>query len=101
MLFEPLELFQGKGLDVDERIIRTLDGANQLIEFQMNGRKVSVFCVLQQKNHQEGNETHHRPDWLLPMPSIEARSHQEPEDHADECHGKCQRLTQDMFCSSR
>ena len=101
MLFEPLKLLQGKGLDVDERIIGTLDGANQLIEFQMNGRKVPVFCVLQQENHQEGNETRHRPDWLLPMPAVDAWSHQEPEDHAEERHGKCQRLPQDMFCSSR
>jgi hypothetical protein len=49
-------LFLGKRFDANERVSSGAN-PNQLVELGLNGRPVAVLRILNNKDHQEGNDT--------------------------------------------
>jgi len=55
-----------KALDVDEAIARALEGGNNFVELKLDGEGVLVLSALDEKDHQEGNDSRSGVDDELP-----------------------------------
>jgi len=69
-LFELLQLFVGKVFKIDKFITRAFEGPDQLVEFQLNGFPVAVLRVLDDKDHQEGDDSRASIDDELPSVGV-------------------------------
>ena len=69
-IFEPLQLLVGKVLKIDKFIARAFKGPDQLVEFQLNGFPVAVLRVLDDKDHQEGDDSRASIDDELPSVGV-------------------------------
>src|SRR5438552_1145800 len=56
LCFELLKLLIGKVLEIDEFIARVFDRANEFVQFQMNCFCIAVLRVLNQKDHEKGDD---------------------------------------------
>ena len=80
-LFEFLHVVIGKLFQVDQFVSCRPDGANQFIELEMNGLRVAVLRVLNQEDHQEGDDGGSSVDDELPRVRVmKCRSLQGPDD---------------------
>src|SRR5262249_27464271 len=71
---------------------RTLDGANELVQLQLDRTSVSVLGVLDQEQHQEGDDRRGRVDDQLPRVGI-AKSRPEQSPHTDHGAGPQEHLS--------
>ena len=84
-LFEfRLELLQvviGKFFEVDQFISRGPESADQFVELEMNGLRVAILGVLNQEDHQEGDDGGAGVDDELPgVRKTESRTRHRPDD---------------------
>ena len=64
-------------------------GSDQLIKFGLNGCSIAVLGVLDQKHHQEGNDSRSSIDDELPrVRELEERATQRPKDNGDNAQKK-------------
>ncbi len=97
--FEFLQLFVGKLFKIDKFITRTFNGADQLVELQLNGFPVAVLSVLNQEHHQEGYDGGACVDDKLPrIGKMKHRSGRGPDDDNRNCDNECPRRS-DRRCS--
>ena len=78
---EPVELRLGQLLEVEERVVRTVERADDLVELDLNGRAVAVLRVLDQEDHEERDDRGRRVDDELPgVAEAEDRPADDPDD---------------------
>lgn len=66
-----------------------LCGANQFVEFELDGFSVSVLCVLNQKHHQKGHDGGACIDDQLPsVAEVKQRTCDEPNPNDAHCKRK-------------
>ena len=66
--------------------MRAVHGANQLVEFELDGVAIAILGILNQKNHQECDNHRTRVDDQLPcITELEYRAC-DPSDHDDEAY---------------
>ena len=77
-------------LEVEELVVRALHRSDQLVELELHGGAVPVLCVLDEEDHQEGDDRRRRVDDELPgRTEVEDRTGDEPAD--DEREGRHER----------
>src|SRR5258708_1119172 len=55
-LFQVVQLFVGKFLDIDEIVTRRVVGADKFVQLQVERLGVSILRVLDEKDHKESND---------------------------------------------
>ncbi len=66
LLLELLQLFVGKFFKIDKFVSRTFEGADDLIQFQMDRFGIAVLGVLDQEHHEKGDDRCRRINNELP-----------------------------------
>jgi hypothetical protein len=61
-----VELFFGETLHVNQLVVSALDRVNQFIELEMERLRLAILRVLDQENHQEGDDRRTSVDDKLP-----------------------------------
>ncbi len=85
-----IELFLGHLLKVEQRIVGTLRSPDKLVKLDLYGLGFDVLSVLNQEDHQKGNDRCRRIDRQLPgVAVIEKRSCRDPSN--DRSAGDCKR----------
>ena len=91
-LFELVQFVIGKFFQVDQFVSGGTQGPNQFIELEMDGLRVAILGVLDQENHQEGDDGRPGIDDELPRVRVmKCRTRHRPDDDdengADESPG--------------
>ena len=90
LCFELLELLIGKVLEIDEFIARVFDRANEFVQFQMNCFCVAVLRVLNQKDHEKGDDCGSRVNDQLPsVGEMKSGASKEPDEDDKHSSSKC------------
>src|SRR4029077_242124 len=85
-----LQVFIGAVLEIDEPVARGVRGADQLVEFEMNGLGIAVLRVLDKEHDEEGRNRRAGVDVELPdLRIVEVRSGEGPQKHAETCQPEC------------
>lgn len=85
-----IELFIGEVFDIDELIAGFLLRLDELIEFEMNGMRVTILRVLNQKHHEECKNSRAGINNELPrIGETEYGTAQRPHEDNQYCAGKC------------
>lgn len=69
----PLDLIQllvAAGLEIDKPVAGFFNAVKQFVQLEVKGSRVAVLCVLDQKYHEEGNNSGARIDDELPRVGI-------------------------------
>src|SRR5437667_8281681 len=66
LLLELFQVFVGKFFKIDKFISRTFEGADDLIQFQMDRLGIAVLGVLDQEHHEKGDDRCRRINNELP-----------------------------------
>ena len=99
---EFLQLFVGKIFKIDKFITRTFKGPDQLVELQLNGFPVPVLGVLDQENHQEGDDGRACVDDKLPrIGKMKYRPGRGPNDDDSDCDDERPRRSNCRRCIPR
>ena len=87
-----IEFFVRQMLDADVNVFcRTC--ADQLVELDLDGRAITVLRILNQKDHQEGDDGRARVDHELPgVGIVEQRAGKRPYKYDADRHCECWRL---------
>ena len=84
-LFEFFHLVIGEIFQIDQFVSRGFEGANQFVELKVDGLCVAVLGVLNQEDHQEGNDGGSGIDDELPgVRIVKCRARQGPDDDDEE-----------------
>lgn len=90
LFFELLKLLIGKVIVIDEFIARVFDCANEFVQFQMNCFCVAVLRVLNQKNHEKGDDCGGRVNDQLPgIGKMKSGASKEPDEDDKHSSSKC------------
>ena len=90
LCFEFLKLRIRKVLKIDEFITRVFDRANEFIQFQMNCFGVAVLSILNQKDHEKGDDCRGRVNDQLPgIGKMKSGAGNEPDEDDKHSSGKC------------
>src|SRR5262245_2709072 len=90
-----LQLFQ-----IEERVVRSLRGTNELVELQLDGLGVAVLGVLDQKDHQERDDGRACVDDELPrVAEMKHRPRDHPRDDDKHREYEHSRLAAKVGCS--
>ena len=96
LLLELFEILVGQFFQIDQFIPSAFDGANDLVEFQMDCLRVAVLRVLDEKNHEEGDDGRAGIDDKLPGVRImEGRAGYAPDDDDEDGRGESPGAAQD------
>ena len=84
-----IQVFRAEFLKVQHRIVRTLRGADHLVELQLNGCTISVLRILHQKYHEKRDDGRPGIDDELPrIAKIKNNPGQSPEQYNPTRDGK-------------
>ncbi len=90
LCFELLKFLVGKVLKIDEFIARVFDRANEFVQFQMDRFCIAVLRVLNQKNHEKGDDCGGRVNDQLPgVGKMKSGASDEPEEDDKHSSTKC------------
>ena len=79
---------------IQNAIICTLQRANDLIQFELDGFAVAILCALNKKDHQKCDNGGAGINNKLPgVAEVEERSTDGPDEHHDDCHHKGDGMT--------
>src|SRR5262245_15080120 len=75
-----IELLLRELLEVEERVVRALDGPDQLVELEVHRLAVPVLRVLDEEDHEKGDDRRPRVDGQLPaIAEVEERPRHSPD----------------------
>ena len=85
LFFEAFQVFVGKFFKIDKFVSRTFEGADDLIQFQMDRFGIAVLGVLDQEHHKKGDDRCGRINNELPcIGEMKGGSGEDP--HEDDKH---------------
>src|SRR5688500_18716817 len=86
---QDVQLLVAQPLDVDQAIARSRQGGDELVQLQLDGQAVLVLALLDQEDHQEGDDGGAGVDDELPgVREAEDGARQGPGDDHRDGHGK-------------
>src|SRR2546421_8481383 len=87
-----LELLVFELLEVEQRIVRALGGADELVQLDLDRLGIAVLRVLDQKHHEKRDDGRRGIDHQLPcVAEMEDRTAERPEHHRSARDEKCHR----------
>ena len=82
MLLETLEFFLRQILCVEHAVISCLDGKDQLIQFHLHRFAIAILCILNEEDHQKGDDRGTRINNQLPrITKVKDRPSNSPNDN--------------------
>jgi hypothetical protein len=67
---ERFQFFVGEFLDIDHLVMSVPDGANNLVELEMDGAGIAILRVLNQEHHEESDDRSRSVDHELPSVGV-------------------------------
>ena len=96
-LFQPVQFRFREIFQIHQVVARALSDADQFVELQMHHFGVAILRVLNQEDHQEGDDRRTRVDDELPRIGVaEYRPSRPPGDDDNKRDGECPRRAHNM-----
>src|SRR6185437_12226441 len=94
VILEALEIMLRQVFCIQNAIIGALDGTDQLIQLELHRLTIAILCVLDEEDHQEGNDGCPSVNDQLPgIGKMEHRPQDSPSDHDQHGYAKGKRMT--------